>query len=218
MVARYLEGQVEPIFHPDSYGYRPGRSALDAIAVCRKRCWKYNWVIDLDIQSFFDTVPGDLVVRAVNAHTDEPWVVLYMQRWLAAPLQHSDGALIERIRGTPQGSALSPILANLFMHYAFDQWLAREYPDVVFERYADDAVVHCTSESRAREVLDAIAGRMGELGLVLHPEKTGIVYCKDINRRRDFERTSFFVSGIHVSATGLTGPPWGNLFGVPPGH
>ena len=195
VVARHLEVRVEPIFHPDSYGYRPGRSALDAVQVCRTRCWKYDWVIDLDIRAFFDTVPWDLVLKAVGAHTDAPWVLLYVKRWLAAPLQHSNGVLVGRDRGTPQGSAVSPVLANLFMHYAFDQWLVREHPDVVFERYADDAVVHCTSENRAREVLAGIAGRMGELGLVLHPEKTGIVYCKDGKRSQKYERTEFTFLG-----------------------
>ncbi|MGI5134140.1 reverse transcriptase domain-containing protein [Streptomyces sp. CA-106110] len=142
VVARRLEEKVEPIFHQDSYGYRPGRSALDAVAACRKRCWKYDWVIDLDIQKFFDSVPWDLVVKAVRAHTDLPWVVLYVRRWLEAPLQLPDGTLQQRDRGTPQGSAISPVLANLFMHYAFDMWMAREYPGVPFERYADDGVVH----------------------------------------------------------------------------
>ncbi|MEO8221300.1 MAG: group II intron reverse transcriptase/maturase [Specibacter sp.] len=195
VVARHLEAKVEPIFHPDSYGYRPGRSALDAVQVCRKRCWKYDWVIDLDIQAFFDTVPWDLVLKAVGAHTEAPWVLLYVKRWLAAPLQHSDGVLVGRDRGTPQGSAVSPVLANLFMHYAFDQWLVREHPDVVFERYADDAVVHCTSENRAREVLAGIGGRMRELGLVLHPAKTAIVYCKDGKRSQKYERTEFTFLG-----------------------
>lgn len=150
VVAMELERQVEPIFHPDSYGYRPKRSALDAVGQCRRRCWKTDWVIDLDIQKFFDSVPWDLVVKAVQAHTDLPWVVLYVQRWLQAPLQLPDGTLQERDRGTPQGSAVSPVLANLFLHYAFDTWMAREFPAVRFERYVDDAVVHCVSESQAR--------------------------------------------------------------------
>ena len=134
VVARRLAREVEPIFHADSYGYRPGRSALDAVAMCRRRCWKADWVIDLDIQRFFDSVPWDLVVKAVAAHTDDPWVVLYVTRWLAAPLQLPDGTLQRRDRGTPQGSAVSPVLANLFLHYAFDAWMAREFPTVRFER------------------------------------------------------------------------------------
>jgi group II intron reverse transcriptase/maturase len=123
VVAARLETKVEPIFHPDSYGYRPKRSALDAIRRCRQRCCEYNWIIDLDIRKFFDSVPWELVIRAVEAHTTEPWVVLYVKRWLAAPLQRADGTLQQRDRGTPQGSAVSPVLANLFMHYAFDVWL-----------------------------------------------------------------------------------------------
>ena len=134
---------MEPRFHRDSYGYRPKRSALEAVGTCRRRCWKFDWIIDLDVQKFFDTVPWDLVVRAVEAVTDCRWVLLYVKRWLAAPLQRPDGTLVERDKGTPQGSAVSPILANLFMHFAFDAWMARNYPDCPFERYADDAVVHC---------------------------------------------------------------------------
>jgi RNA-directed DNA polymerase len=133
---------VEPIFHPDSYGYRPGRSALDAVAVCRRRCWTKDWVIDLDVERFFDSVPWELLVTAVAARTDQPWVVLYVRRWLAAPIQHPDGTVQQRDRGTPQGAAVSPVLANLFMHYAFDAWMARRFPAIEFERYADDAVVH----------------------------------------------------------------------------
>jgi RNA-directed DNA polymerase len=200
VVARRLEAKVEPIFHPDSYGYRPGRSALDAVAVCRARCWKYAWVIDLDIQKFFDSVPWDLVVKAVRAHTDLPWVVLYVERWLKAPLALPDGSLQQRDRGTPQGSAISPVLANLFMHYAFDLWMAREYPGVPFERYADDGVVHCISESQAHRVLEAIADRMREVGLRLHPDKTKVVYCKDGKRGGSYEHTSFTFLGFTFRA------------------
>src|SRR6476620_3534070 len=137
VVARKLEAKVEPIFHPDSYGYRPRRSALDAVGACRERCWKTDWVIDLDIQKFFDSVDHSLMVKAVQAHADVPWVVLYVKRWLSAPLALPDGTLVQRDRGTPQGSAVSPVLANLFMHYAFDAWMVREYPNLRFERYAD---------------------------------------------------------------------------------
>ena len=128
VVAARLEKAVEPVFHRDSYGYRPSRSALDAVAACRKRCWKKDWLIDLDVEKFFDSVRWDLIVKAVEAHTDLPWVLLYVRRWLAAPLQLPDGTLLERDRGTPQGSSVSPVLANLFMHYAFDTWLTRELP------------------------------------------------------------------------------------------
>jgi group II intron reverse transcriptase/maturase len=147
VAARRLGGKVEPIFHPDSYGYRPRRSALDAVAACRQRCWNHNWVVDLDVAKFFDSVPWNLILKAVRAHTDDPWVVLYVTRWLQAPLALPDGTLQQRDRGTPQGSAISPVLANLFMHYAFDAWMAREYPNIPFERYADDAVVHCVGRA-----------------------------------------------------------------------
>ena len=146
VVAMHLGEKAEPRFHPDSYGYRPKKAAWDAVGVCRQRCWKYDWAIDLDVQKFFDSVPWDLIVRAVETVTDTSWVLLYVKRWLAAPLQRPDGTLVERDKGTPQGSAVSPILANLFMHYAFDSWMVRNYPDCPWERYADDAVVHCVSK------------------------------------------------------------------------
>ena len=197
VVRLYLEPNVEPVFHPDSYGYRPRKSALDAVAACRQRCWRADWVIDMDIRAFFDTVPWDLVLKAVARHIspDQGWILLYAERWLKAPLQQADGTLVARDRGTPQGSAISPLLANLFMHYAFDAWMAREFPGVRFERYCDDAVVHCASEQQARHVRDAIAGRLAEVGLELHPGKTRIVYCKDDDRRDDHEATSFTFLG-----------------------
>jgi RNA-directed DNA polymerase len=195
VVRLYLEPGVEPIFHPDSYGYRPGRSALDAVGVCRERCWRTNWVIDLDIKAFFDSVPWELVCKAVAKHTNQRWVLLYVKRWLAAPLQQPDGTLAARDRGTPQGSAISPVLANLFMHYAFDVWMAREYPAIQFERYCDDVVVHCTSQAQARLVRDAIAERLAQVGLELHPDKTRIVYCKDADRRGSYEHTQFTFLG-----------------------
>jgi RNA-directed DNA polymerase len=195
-VARmYLEPEVEPVFHPDSYGYRPGKSALDAVGTCRQRCWRADWVIDLDIKAFFDSVPWDLILKAVEYHTDQKWVLLYVHRWLQAPIQRPDGTLVERDRGTPQGSAISPLLANVFMHYAFDAWMTREFPGISFERYCDDAVVHCGSERQARQVRDAIAARLAQVGLELHPDKTRIVYCKDDDRRGDHEVTSFTFLG-----------------------
>ena len=200
VVAMHLGAAAEPRFHPGSYGYRPGRSAHDAITACRDRCWKHDWTIDLDIQKFFDTVPWDLVVKAVATVTDSPWVLLYVKRWLAAPLQHPDGTLVKREKGTPQGSAVSPILANLFMHYAFDAWMAREFPRCPFERYGDDVVVHCVSRAQAEYVLGRIATRMAEVGLALHPDKTRVVYCKDSNRRGQHEHTSFIFLGFAFRA------------------
>ena len=211
VVAARLEKAVEPKFHPDSYGYRPRRSALDAVGRCRERCWAFDWVIDLDIQKFFDSVPWDLIVKAVQANTDLPWVVLYVKRWLTAPVQSPDGSRTERDRGTPQGSAVSPVLANLLLHYAFDTWMAREFPDVPFERYVDDAVVHCRDERQAHRVPAAIGQRMQEVGLRLHPDKTRIVYCKDGKRRGVYERTSFDFLGFTFQARGVRSRH-GNVF------
>ena len=191
VVAASLEPGVEPIFHPDSYGYRPGRSALDAVGVCRERCWWQDWVVDIDLKSFFDSVPHDLVLRAVARHSDRPFVLLYVERWLKAPLRLEDGSLVERDRGTPQGSAISPLLANVFLHYAFDAWMAREFPGVLFERYCDDVIVHARSERQARELRAAIASRLAECGLSLNESKTRIVYCKDSMRRGSYEHESF---------------------------
>ena len=196
VAARELERRAEPVFHPDSYGYRPGRSALDAVKACRARCWHDDWVVEFDIRRFFDSVPWQLIVKAVEAHCELPWVVLYVKRWLAAPLAQPDGTLAERDRGTPQGSAISPVLANLFLHYAFDVWMVREFPGVRFERFADDAVVHCSSLGQAEAVLAAIEERMAEVGLELHPGKTRIVYCQDSRRRGEFEHTSFTFLGF----------------------
>jgi len=174
--AMLLEEKLEPIFHPDSYGYRPGRSAHDALAVTRRRCWKQDWVLDLDVRAFFDSVPHDLLLKAVAHHTDERWVLLYIERWLTAPMQMPDGTLTARDKGTPQGSPISPLLANVFMHYAFDTWMVREFPGCPFERYADDIVAHCDSEDQARALRDSIATRLGAFGLELHPEKTKVVF------------------------------------------
>lgn len=186
-----LEPIVEPVFHPDSYGYRPGRSALDAVGVARKRCWKFDWVVDLDIKAFFDTIPHDLVERAVAHHTDLSWVRLYVGRWLRAPVQHPDGTLVERTKGTPQGGVISPLLANLFLHYTFDCWMQRTFANNPFARFADDAIVHCRSRSEADAMLSAIRQRFADCGLELHPVKTKIVYCKDDDRPGEHEHITF---------------------------
>jgi RNA-directed DNA polymerase len=191
VVKMVLEPVLEPIFHPDSYGYRPGRSAIDAVGTARKRCWDADWVIDLDIKGFFDSISHELVERAVAHHTNLSWVKLYIARWLRAPVQGPDGTLKERTKGTPQGGVISPLLANLFLHYVFDVWLQRTYPSIQFERYADDAIVHCRSERQAREVLEAIRGRFKQCELELHPTKTKLVYCKDDDRPGEAEHIKF---------------------------
>jgi RNA-directed DNA polymerase len=205
VVAGYLEQRAEPMFHPDSYGYRPKRKPQDAVEACRERCRSKAWVIDLDVRKFLDTVPWDLVVKAVEAVTDCPWVLLYVKRWLAAPLQLQDGTIVKREMGTPQGSAVSPILANLFMHFAFDRWMVKNYPSCPFERFADDAVVHCATKRQAEQVLAAISSRMEEVGLSLHPDKTRIVYCKDDRRRGSHEHTSFTFLGYQFRARSARG-------------
>ncbi len=191
VVKMTLEPQVEPHFHPDSYGYRPGKSALDAVGVTRQRCWRQDWVIDLDIKGFFDNLDWDLVMRAVRHHTDIPWVLLYVERWLKAPAQHSDGTLENRTKGSPQGSVISPLLSNLFMHYAFDEWLRRKAPNIQFARYADDAIVHAHSLKQAESLLALIRCRLADCCLELHPEKTKIVYCKDSDRCETYENMKF---------------------------
>jgi group II intron reverse transcriptase/maturase len=191
VVKLVFEPVVEPIFHPDSYGYRPRRSAIDVVGVARKRCWAYDWVIDLDIKGFFESIPHELVERAVARHTEVPWIRLYVARWLRAPLQRPDGTVEQRLRGTPQGGVVSPLLANLFLHYVFDEWMRRGYSAIPFERYADDVIVHCRTEVQARTVLEAIRGRFAACGLELHSTKTRIVYCKDDRRLREYEVISF---------------------------
>lgn len=191
VVKMVLEPCVEPVFHPDSYGYRPGRSALDAVGMTRKRCWDFDWVVDLDIKAFFDSLDHDLVERAVAHHTDVPWVRLYISRWLRAPVQMPDGALEPRTRGTPQGGVISPLLANLYLHYAFDVWMRRTFPQCPFARYADDAVVHCRSKGEAQAVMEAIRGRFVQCNLELHPTKTRIVYCQDDDRPEKHEHVNF---------------------------
>jgi RNA-directed DNA polymerase len=191
VVRRYLEPILEPIFHDDSYGYRPDRSAIDAVRKARQRCWRYDWVLDLDVRGFFDSIDWELLLKAVRKHTDCPWVLLYIERWLKAPVQMEDGSVVLRTAGTPQGAVVSPILSNLFLHYVFDMWMARNYPDIPFERYADDLICHCRSEEEARALWGALEARFAVCRLVLHPQKTKLVYCKDTNRRGDFPIQSF---------------------------
>ena len=191
VVKLVLEPEVEPHFHEDSYGYRPGRSAVQAVGVARQRCWRYDWVIDLDIRAFFDSMDHTLLMRGVCKHTQSPWVRLYIERWLKAPVQLEDGTVIPRERGTPQGGVVSPLLSNLFLHYAFDAWMQRNHSGIPFERYADDVIVHCKTEAEARQILSEIRKRLADCGLELHPDKTKIVYCRDGYRRGQYPDVQF---------------------------
>ena len=191
VVQRRLEPLLEPVFHAHSYGYRPGRSAHDALRAARNQCWRHDWVLDLDIKGFFDNIDWDLLMKAVRKHTDCRWVVLYIERWLKADVLMPDGTLMTRDKGTPQGGVVSPLLANLFLHYAFDQWMARHHPKVPFERYADDIICHCDSQVEAESLRAELHQRMAACRLELHPEKTRVVYCADANRRGDYDLTRF---------------------------
>jgi group II intron reverse transcriptase/maturase len=211
VVKAYLEPELEGHFHPDSYGYRPGKSALEAVGMARQRCWRHDWVLDLDIQAFFDTIPHDLLSRAVRKHTECTWVLLYIERWLTAPVQLENGALEPRERGTPQGSVISPLLANLFLHYVFDRWMAKHHPEIPFERYADDAVCHCSSEHQAQKLQAELERRFAECGLMLHPGKTQIVYCKDNQRRGCHSNQKFDFLG-YTFRPRLAMNRWGKTF------
>jgi RNA-directed DNA polymerase len=191
VVKQVVERTVEPIFMPDSYGYRPNKSALDAIGVTRERCWKYDWVLEFDIRGLFDNIDHTLLLRAVRKHVKCEWALLYIERWLTAPMELEDGTRVGRTRGTPQGGVVSPILANLFLHYAFDAWMTREYPDLPWCRYADDGLVHCRTEAEAVALKAALAARLAECQLEMHPDKTKIVYCKDGRRRGSYPSTQF---------------------------
>lgn len=197
---RNLEPRLEPLFHDDSYGYRPGRSAIDAVRTTRQRCWRYDWVLDIDIKGYFDSIDWELLLKAVRHHTDCPWVLLYIERWLKVPVQMEDGSVVPRTAGTPQGGVVSPTLANLFLHYAFDLWMTRNYPGIPFERYADDIICHCKSAEEAQALWRALQDRFAACKLVMHPQKTKLVYCKDANRRGDFAKQAFDFLGFTFRA------------------
>ena len=185
-----LEPDLDPIFLPDCYGYRPGKSALEAVGVTRKRCWKYDWVLEFDIKGLFDNITHDLLLKAVRKHVKCKWALIYIERWLTAPMEQ-DGTTIARDRGTPQGGVISPILANLFLHYTFDLWMRRTHPDLRWCRYADDGLVHCRTEQEARALKAALQARLAECGLEMHPDKTKIVYCKDGKRKASYPNVTF---------------------------
>jgi RNA-directed DNA polymerase len=191
VVKQLIEPDLDPIFLADSYGYRPRKSALDAIGVTRKRCWKYDWVLEFDIKGLFDNIDHELLLRAVRRHVTCKWALLYIERWLTAPMEHADGMKAERTRGTPQGGVVSPILANLFLHYAFDLWMSRTHPDLPWCRYADDGLVHCRNELEAQALKAELQVRLAECRLEMHPTKTKIVYCRDGKRKGTYPNIQF---------------------------
>lgn len=196
MVVKIIfEPCVEPYFLPDSYGYRQNKCAIDAVGVTRQRCWKYDWVLEFDIKGLFDNIDHDLLMKAVEKHTDNKWVLLYIKRWLKTPMQMPDSILQEKTKGAMQGGVISPVLSNLFLHYVFDVWMTKRYPNLPWCRYADDGIVHCNTEHEAKILLEALGKRFEECFLELHPNKTKIVYCKDSNRRKDYPNTKFTFLG-----------------------
>lgn len=201
VVRSVLEPIMEQVFDEDSYGYRPGKSAHQAVAKCEERCRQYRWVIDMDIKGFFDNIDHDLMMQVLRHYTSAKWILMYVERWLKCPMVMPDGRQIERTQGTPQGGVISPLLANMFLHVVFDAWMRKHYADTEYgsirwERYADDIIVHCNNEKQARYILNRIKERMKSCGLELHPKKTKIVYCKQNNRRGKFKHTKFDFLGF----------------------
>lgn len=210
-VKMVLEPRLEQIFHAGSYGYRPGKSAQQAVAQARRNCWRYDWVVDMDIKAFFDTIDHDLMMRAVEKHVPEKWIRLYIRRWLKSPVRLVEGGLQQRHCGTPQGGVISPLLANLYLHYAFDNWMSRNHPGVPFERYADDVICHCRTKVEAETLLANLKERLGSCGLQLHPIKTQVVYCKDDKRDEDHPHTRFDFLGFSFHRR-TQRDRYGNLF------
>jgi RNA-directed DNA polymerase len=200
VVKMIFEPCVEPYFLPDSYGYRPNKSALEAVGVTRQRCWQYDWLLEYDIRGLFDNLDHQLLMKAVKKHTENKWVILYIERWLKTPLQFPDGSLQEKNRGVMQGGVISPVLSNLFLHYVFDLWMKRNHSTTPWCRYADDGLAHCRTEEEARQLLAELTIRFKECGLELHPDKTKIVYCKDDDRTGSYENESFDFLGYTFRA------------------
>jgi RNA-directed DNA polymerase len=196
MVAKlYLEPELEPVFHTDSYGYRPGKSAIAAVTKTKQRCWQFNWVIDLDIKGFFDNIDHERLMMALEKHCKLGWIKLYVKRWLKAGVQTTQG-IQQREKGTPQGGVISPILANLFLHYAFDKWMTIKHPHNPFERYADDIIIHCQTQLEAEQLLHAVKERLKACVLEVNGEKTKVVYCKDMIRKEEHPLHNFTFLGF----------------------
>lgn len=211
VVKQLIEPELDQIFLKDSYGYRPNKSALDAVGITRQRCWKYDWVLEFDIKGLFDNISHELLLKAVRKHVKCKWVLLYIERWLTAPMEQ-DEQRIERDCGTPQGGVISPILSNLFLHYAFDLWMDRTHPDLPWCRYADDGLVHCRSEQEAEAVKAALQARLAECQLEMHPTKTKIVYCRDSKRRGQHPNVTFDFLGYCFRPRAVWGTQSGRLF------
>lgn len=212
VVKLILEPKLEPVFLPDSYGYRPNKSALDAVGITRERCWKYGWVLEFDIKGLFDNIDHVLLLKALDKHTYCKWIKLYVTRWLTAPLQLADGTLVHRTKGTPQGGVISPLLANLFLHYVFDVWMTRNHPQAPWCRYADDGLVHCRSMKEAQAIKAALEVRFAECGLEMHPTKTKIVYCKHANRTGTYDQTKFTFLGYEFRPRAVKNSKTGRMF------
>ena len=197
MVAKmYFEPNVEKLFYQDSYGYRPNKSAIDAVGVLRERCWKKDWVVDFDIKGLFDNIRHDYLIEMVKRHTNEQWIILYVERWLKTPFKMQDGTIVDRTAGTPQGGVISPVLANLFLHYVFDDFMSKEFPNIQWVRYADDGALNCVSLKQAKYIIKVLDKRFKKFGLELNLAKTRIVYCKDGDRKGNYENTSFDFLGF----------------------
>ena len=213
VVKEYLEARFEKIFSPNSYGYRPEKSAHQALEKVRQNCRKTDWVIDLDIKGFFDNIDHERLMLAVQKHVPEKWCLLYIQRWLTMPVQTKSGELIQKQgKGTPQGGVISSLLANLFLHYAMDKWLEQNHPKVEYVRYADDAILHCRTKTEAEQTLAALDERMKACGLELHPEKTKQVYCRDYRRQDTYETVKFDFLGYSFQPRSTKSKQTGKLF------
>lgn len=212
VVKLQFEPMIEPCFLQDSYGYRPNKSALEAVGVTRKRCWEYDWVLEFDIKGLFDNIPHSLLMKAVRKHTKCKWTILYIERWLVAPMQLSDGTLIERSRGAPQGGVISPVLSNLFLHYVFDMWMKTNHQRKPWCRYADDGLIHCRTELEAQQLMGELKARFLECELELHPKKTKIIYCKDGKRKKTYPVTSFDFLGYTFQPRGVKNIKSNNFF------
>lgn len=212
MVAKiYFEPNVEKIFYEDSYGYRPNKSAIQAVGVLRERCWRKDWVVDFDIKGLFDNIRHDYLIEMVKRYTKEQWIILYIERWLKTPFKMQDGTIVERPAGTPQGGVISPVLANLFMHYVFDDFMSKKFPNIPWVRYADDGALNCVSIKQAKYIIKVLDKRFKLFGLELNLDKTKIVYCKDEDRQGDYENTSFDFLGYTFKTRGAKNK-YGRLF------